>query len=47
MIDDESRLLRDEMILAEDVEDFQVAFFFDVNGDGDYSDDGRRSRLER
>jgi prepilin-type N-terminal cleavage/methylation domain-containing protein len=31
MIDDRSRLLRDEMVLAEDVEDFQVAFFFDEN----------------
>lgn len=50
MIDDQSRLLRDEMVLAEDVEDFQVAFFFDTNtttpgyetklGSSDPDDDG-------
>ena len=31
MIDDENRLFRDELVLAEDVEDFQVALFFDTD----------------
>jgi prepilin-type N-terminal cleavage/methylation domain-containing protein len=31
MIDDQNRLMRDEMVLADDVEDFQVAFLFDTN----------------
>jgi prepilin-type N-terminal cleavage/methylation domain-containing protein len=31
---DGTRLLRNEMLLAEDVEDLQFAAFFDVNGDG-------------
>lgn len=37
MIDDQSRLMRDEMVLADDVEDFQVAFLFDLNDDDVYT----------
>jgi prepilin-type N-terminal cleavage/methylation domain-containing protein len=33
MIDDENQLLRDDLVLAEDVEDLQVAYFFDVDDD--------------
>jgi prepilin-type N-terminal cleavage/methylation domain-containing protein len=33
MINDDNQLLRDDLVLAEDVEDLQVAYFFDLDDD--------------
>ena len=40
MVDADNRLMRDEMVLADDVEDFQVAYFFDRDDDGDPTEVG-------
>jgi prepilin-type N-terminal cleavage/methylation domain-containing protein len=39
MVDDENRLMRDDQVLAEDVEDLQVAYFIDANDNLEYDDE--------